>query len=324
MQAVQWLLSGEPWVAYRTRLDILHEHLDSSEVQAAYAEMIEHHKIKNLLEELSNWPGVALKSHKKASHLLHKLVFIVDLGLRVDYPQVAEILKKVMQHTAEEGPFQIVVNLPKHFGGSGEDELSWMLCDAGSTLYASAKLAGTNDPQVLKVADYLAGLVNPDIGWPCAATKTLGRFRGPGKKGDPCPYANLLMIKALLPFGDRYQDQIQFGVRTLINLWDKRYAEKPYLFAMGSGFTKLKAPLVWYDLLHVLEVLSQIPSAREEPAVQEMVHILDQKRDHDGRFKPESIWMDWRGWDFGQKREPSRWLTLLAARILQRFPLASQ
>jgi len=324
MEVVQWLLTGDPWVVYRTRFDILHEHLDSSEVQAAYAEMIGHHKIKNLLEELSNWPGAALKSHKKAGHLLHKLVFIADIGLRVNHPQVAEIQKKVMEHSAEEGPFQIGVNLPKHFGGSGEDELGWMLCDAGSTLYSAATIAGCNDPQVVKAADYLAWLVDDRIGWPCAATKALGHFRGPGKKGDPCHYANLLMIKALLPFGDRYQEQIHFGVRTLINLWDKRYSEKPYLFAMGSGFTKLKAPLVWYDILHVMEVLSQILSARDELAVQEMVQILSKKVDSDGRFKPESIWMDWRGWEFGQKREPSQWLTFLATRILQRFPLVFQ
>jgi hypothetical protein len=88
---------------------------------------------------------------------------------------------------------------------------------------------------------------------------------------------------------------------------------------MGSGFSKLKAPLVWYDIIHVLDVLSQIPSAWDEPAVLEMKKILEEKADTDGRYQPESIWMDWRGWDFGQKREPSPWLTFLATRIMLRF-----
>jgi len=319
MDAIQWLLSADPWVVYRTRLDILSEDQGAPAVQGAYAEMIAHPKIQSLLTDLSEWSGPALKSHKKAGHLLHKLVFIADLGLHMDHPQVAEIMTKVLSKTSEEGPFQIIVNLPKHFGGSGEDELSWMLCDAGSTLYAAAKIAGCDHPMVLRAADYIAGLVDTEFGWPCAATKALGRFRGPGKKGDPCPYANLLMVKALLPFGERYRDQIQLGVNALLSLWEVRKTNKPYLFAMGSGFIKLKAPLVWYDLMHVLDVLTQIPSARNEPALLEMRQILEHKADPEGRFKPESIWMDWRGWDFGQKREPSQWLTLLATRILLRF-----
>jgi len=315
----QWLLSGDPWVVYRTRMDILGEDHESPEVKSVYAEVSANKKIQSLLDELTAWPGAALKSHKKAGHLLHKLVFIADLGLKDDIPHVAKILRKVKHHTADEGPFQIIVNLPKHFGGSGEDELSWMLCDAGSSLYAMARMAGIDDPMVLKSADYLAGLAHDPIGWPCAVTASLGHFRGPGKKGDPCPYANLLMVKALLPFGGRYGEEIQMGVETLLDLWTRRRTVKPYLFAMGSGFTKLKAPLIWYDILHVMEVLSQIPAARKHPAVKEMAHIIRGKADAEGRFTPESIWMDWRGWDFGQKRAPSQWLTFLAVRILNRF-----
>lgn len=323
MELIQWLLDGEPWVEYRTRLDLLGEKQDSSGVQSAYSDMIQHDQIQALLEELSEWPGVALKSHKKAGHLLHKLVFISELGIQPDHPQVALILNKVKANIADEGPFQILVNLPKAFGGSGLDELSWMLCDAGSTLYAIARLTGTDDPSVRQAADYLAGLVREEGGWPCAATASLGKFHGPGKINSPCPYANLLMVKALLPFGDRYAQEIRKGAQVLLDLWGKRSEEKPYLFAMGSDFKKLKAPLVWYDILHVLEVLSQIPDIRDEPAVREMVEIVLAKVDAEGRYQPESIWMDWRDWDFGQKKEPSRWLTFLVTRMLYRFEKAN-
>jgi len=37
------------------------------------------------------------------------------------------------------------------------------------------------------------------------------------------------------------------------------------------------------------------------------------------RFTPESIWLAWKGWDFGQKRQPSAWLTVIARRTLGRF-----
>jgi hypothetical protein len=37
-----------------------------------------------------------------------------------------------------------------------------------------------------------------------------------------------------------------------------------------------------------------------------------------GRFTPESIWVAWKGWNFGQKKEPSWGLTLAAWRVMRR------
>jgi hypothetical protein len=49
-----------------------------------------------------------------------------------------------------------------------------------------------------------------------------------------------------------------------------------------------------------------------------MAVIVKAKADDQSRFAPESIWQAWHEWDFGQKREPSAWLTLIMLRILQR------
>ena len=37
-----------------------------------------------------------------------------------------------------------------------------------------------------------------------------------------------------------------------------------------------------------------------------------------GRFMPESVWAAWKDWDFGQKKVPSRGLTLAAWRVMSR------
>ena len=87
---------------------------------------------------------------------------------------------------------------------------------------------------------------------------------------------------------------------------------------MGTDFAKLKAPLIWYDILHVTEVLTQFEWLRKDKRLGEMVAIVKAKADDQGRFTPESIWQAWREWDFGQKREPSAWLTLIAQRMLER------
>ena len=110
------------------------------------------------------------------------------------------------------------------------------------------------------------------------------------------------------------------GAETLLALWAASRERHPYIFYMGADFRKLKVPFVWYDLLHVLDVLSQYPWLHPDPRLREMAGLLASKADAEGRFTLESVWQPWGVWEFGQKKAPSCWLTLLAHRILRRFP----
>jgi hypothetical protein len=88
------------------------------------------------------------------------------------------------------------MNIPAQYGGTGQEQRAWALCDAPLTVYALVKFGLGNRAAVKAAVDYLAGLLR-DNGWPCAVSKELGKFRGPGRKDDPCPFANLAMLKAL-------------------------------------------------------------------------------------------------------------------------------
>lgn len=309
---IEWLLDGPPWVQYRTRVDLLHQPENDPQVIAARKAIGEHPQVRELLSQLSAWPGTPLKRYNDAGHLLHKLTFLADLGLPTDDHNMRPILELILTHQAQAGPFQILVNIPAHFGGSGQAEWQWMLCDAPSILYALLKFGLAEDPRVRVAAESLARLVREN-GWPCAAASGLGKFRGPGRKDDPCPYANLIMLKALAQSPEwRDSPACRVGAETLLALWSERKKRKPYLFGMGTDFTRLKAPLIWYDMLHILDVLSQFPWLRQDPRLREMAGIVTAKADDQGQFTPASVWMAWKGWDFGQKREPSRWLTLIA------------
>ena len=224
----------------------------------------------------------------------------------------------MLDHQSAEGVFQVKVNIPTHFGGTGKDHFAWMLCDAPSIVYALVKL-GVKDRRVKAAAKYLASLIR-DNGWPCAAAPEVGKFHGPGHRSDPCPYANLITLKALAQTREWHDAEVcHVGAETLLSLWSQRKAQRPYLFAMGTDFAKLKAPLIWYDILHVTEVLTQFEWLCKDRRLREMTAIVEAKADDQGRFTPESIWQAWREWDFGQKREPSAGLTLLAQRMLQRI-----
>lgn len=127
------------------------------------------------------------------------------------------------------------------------------------------------------------------------------------------------MLKALSAFDDLHESPAAHsGVVTLLHLWQESQIQHPYIFYMGTDFRKLKVPFVWYDLMHVLDVLTNYSWVLTDPRLLEMVELLKSKADEQGRFTLESIWTVWKGWDFGQKKVPSRWLTLMAWRIIKR------
>ena len=311
---VQWLLEGPPWVGYRTRLDLLGQAEDDSQVVMARRGMLSDPQVQTLVTELGGWPGSVLSSHKSAGHSLHKLVFLADLGLKVDDPGMGIVVDRILEHRSAEGPLQVLMNIPRHFGGSGLDEWTWALCDAPLLIYALSKFGFGDHAQVRMAAEYLESLVR-DNGWPCAVSKEMGRFRGPGRKDDPCPYANLVMLKALSQSPEGCDSPAsRAGAETLLALWRESAERHPYLFYMGTDFRKLKAPLIWYDILHLVDVLAGFPWLRNDPRLHEMVEVVRAKADAQERFAAESVWSAWKDWEFGQKREPSRWVTLVARR----------
>ena len=319
---IDWLLEGPPWIEYRTRCDLLRQCEEDPQVKSARKSMLENAQVQNLVAELSGWPGKVISSHKSASQSFHKLTFIADLGINASDPGVDTIIGRILKHQSAEGPFQLPMNIPVHYGGTGQDQWAWALCDAPLIVYALAKFGLKDNPAVKAAIDYLAGLINAN-GWPCTVSKELGKFRGPGRKDDPCPFANLAMLKVLSELPEwRDCRACHVGADILLTMWEESMTRHPYMFYMGTDFRKLKAPFVWYDLVHVLNVLSRFPWLRNDARLLEMLAVLKSKMDQQGCFTLESIWTAWNDWEFGQKKTPSRWLTLLAWRIIARFETA--
>jgi len=269
----QWLMEGPAWVQFAVQAELTEDHR-GAELATLRAAMLQDEGIQALVAELQTWPGPPLTSHKSAGHPLHKLAFLAELGLTVRDPGIQPIADAILSQVAVQGPFRVIMNIPVHFGGSGEDQLAWALCDAPLALYALARFGLGEHPAVRKAADFLAGLAREN-GWPCAVSPELGNFRGPGRKGDPCPFANLIMLQALaqLP-GCQDHPAVQAGLEALLSAWAERQERHPYLFYMGTDFCKLKAPLVWYDILHVVDVLTHFPQVRGDARLGEMLAVV--------------------------------------------------
>ena len=316
---VEWLLQGPKWLQFRTRIDLLKQNEDNKEVVNVKRKMLDDTLLHDLITGIQLWPGDALKRHNDAKHLLHKLVFIADLGITKKVKAIESVSKKILDQQSEEGQFQTLLHIPERYGGSGRDELSWMLCDSPLLIYFLAKVGYTEHKQINEAALHLSSFIREN-GWSCDSSSIFSGFRGPGRKDDPCPYATLISLRALAQVNKWKNSKIlRQGTEALLNLWENRKTKKAYLFGMGTDFKKLKAPLIWYDILHVTEVLSHFNWVHKDSRFLEMIDLLKSKIDAEGKCSAESVWRAWNEWDFGQKREPSRWITFLVYRILKRL-----
>jgi hypothetical protein len=104
----------------------------------------------------------------------------------------------------------------------------------------------------------------------------------------------------------------------LLGHWQRQKEVKYYLFGVGSDFRKLKYPFVWYDILHVVEVLSRFPYIHTDPRFQGMLAAITDQADAQGRCTAGSMYQSWKGWSFADKKNPSPWLTVLVQRIQKR------
>jgi hypothetical protein len=317
---IGWLTDcDEPWTRYRTLVDLMGLSEGDRDAQAARAGMLVHPQVRSMIAETATWGSLPLKRHNDAAHPIFKFSTLADFGLRHDDPGMSEGLTALLAHQDAQGPFQSLLNIGPRYGGSGEDTWSWILCDGPTLLYSLLAMGLGGDGRVRRAVDHLQDLV-ADNGWRCSGGPEIGTFRGPGRKADPCPIANVYALKGLALAGDRLDSPAtRTGAEMLLGHWERRQERKMYLFGIGTDFRKLKYPFVWYDVLHVVDVLSCFPFLHSDPRFREMVDAITGQADDNGRYTAGSMYRAWKDWSFADKKNASPWLTFLVLRICARI-----
>ncbi|MCX8129703.1 MAG: hypothetical protein N3I35_06335 [Clostridia bacterium] len=316
MDIVNWLLEGESYVQYAVRKNILKQ--NKNELSELKASVLLDIRIQRYLSDIVDFNATLVTNHKNPDIPIHKLLFLLEVGLDTDVPQIDMAIQQILKNKDENGVPKSMTNIPKHFGGSGEDTLAWSLCDAPLMLYALLKAGMDYDNQVKEGVEHIIALIRTN-GFPCVVSKELGKFRGPGKKDDCCPYATLIILKLLSIVPEYQKSELANSIlNVLLDLWEESQEQHPYMFYMGTDFRKLKAPALWYDIVSVADCLSYFESARKDKRFGEMLDVIESKANSHYQFIPESIYQKCKEWDFGQKKQPSAWLTYLCARLLER------
>lgn len=305
---------SEEWLQYAIHLNILHE--SKEDLLELKYRVLKNEKIKTFLHDITNYHNTLVSNHKNPELPIYKLIFLLDIGLDCSVPEIRIAVSEIMMHKDNNGVYQSLTNIPKHFGGSGEDTFGWCLCDAPLLLHVLLKAGIDYEIHIKKGVDFLSSLFS-DNGFPCVVSSEHGKFRGPGRKDDCCPYATLIMLDLLMDVPEtKYKDAINKLANVLLTLWENSQNSHPYMFYMGTDFRKLKAPSIWYDIVSVVNVLNKCETIRNDKRYIEMLSIIQSKQAKDGFFTPESIYQKLKGWEFGQKKIPSPYLSYLCLKPL--------
>jgi hypothetical protein len=309
---IEWLLEGPPWVVCRTRLDLLGQKPKDRKVLAARGAVAEHPLIAGILrrQDRGGWWGDPGQMHKwwpRKETTFWILPVLADLGLRIDEPHMARAAQYVLGLQLPEGGF-----LGWQSGQAAD-------CHTAILLDPLAQMGLDDDPRIGRAYDWLLRRQRHDGGWWCKRT---GQPGGPRETEPSCPFATLFVLGALARRSRLIRSKAAHRAASfLLHCWEDRgQREYPsHDSQIGSDWEKLKYPFTDYRLLKFLEVLSRFPMAPRDPRVAQMLKLLQSKADDEGRFQPQSIVRVWDDFDFGQKKEPSRWITVLAWGMMERL-----
>jgi len=315
---VDKLLSiSEPWLQYAVTSSALCA--DKENLADLKSAALKDERIRSYLRGVSDFHGMKVSNHKNPDLPIHKLLFLLDAGFDTGVMEVAAAVHQIMEHVDARGVYQSLTNIPASYGGKGEDVYGWCLCDAPLLLLALLKAKIDYQRHVKRGVDHLITLCT-ERGFPCSVSDEHGSFRGPGRKDDCCPYATLIMLNLLSETGEYRNSAVaRIGIDTILSLWENSLIRHPYMFYLGTDFRKLKAPAIWFDIVSVADCLSKFEYAKADARFHEMIGTIKEKQGDDGMFTPESIYQKCKGWDFGQKKTVSPYLSFLCMRTLARI-----
>jgi hypothetical protein len=311
-ELLDWLLTGEPWVVYRTMNDLLNCDEKDERVLAAKLKITQNpfiSRIFNGLNEDGYW-GRPRDIHTwwpRKNTTFWMLPVLADFGFTVEDERIARACEYVFSTQLQSGGFGW--DPPSKPGD----------CHSAIMVESLAKMGLLQDSRMQKAYEWLVGRQRLDGGFWC---KDTGRVGQPREKEPSCAMATMFVLGA---FGQnptlRNSEVARNEVDFLFKCWENRGKVKyaGHDSQVGADWEKLKYPFTDYKILKFMDVLSQFEHARQRLRESEMANILFSKQDDSGRFTPESTVRVWSDFDFGQKEKPSRWITLLALRIKKRI-----
>jgi hypothetical protein len=294
---LDWLLEGPAWLRFAVELQLLGKAPDS-------APAVNDPAIKKLIARLKSADAglPALKTGKvhytEAGKAYWDLYFLADIGLSIKDIGLETEAEQAFHYQTAGGAFVIPPNVKENY-----------LCMSAILLSSLARMGYREDPRMIKYTRAILSTQMPGGGWDCYG-ETMGVL-------ESCPMDDMNCIMLL---GQYEQHRDNPAMRGAIDMLLEHFSMGEHLYGFGTGkrFRSLQYPAVKYGILRVLDALSLFPDAMERATFLNMLNFVRDKAKN-GKYIPEAVEPAYAEFDFGQTKEPSRWITFLINRIEKRF-----
>jgi hypothetical protein len=326
MQALDWLLEPDsPGVRYLALRDLLGRAQDDPELCAARQEAHTQGPIATILAEMNEagyWvePGPGYNPKYRSS--VWAMILLAQLGASAAEDRRIQLAcAYLLDHALTSGGHFTITGAPSGTVDCLQGNLCWALVELGY-----------KDPRLEPAFEWMARTVTGEGVAPAEERQAAVRYYA-GKCGPSfacgannklsCAWGAVKVMNAFSrwPAASRtpvIERAIRQGVDFLFSTdpagaaYPTGYSDKP-----SGNWWKFGFPVFYVtDLLQTVEVLLKLGHG-DDPRLAHALAIVREKQDLQGRWPLEYSYTDKTWVDFGPKKQPNKWVTLRALRVLK-------
>jgi hypothetical protein len=326
--SLPWLLEEEnPGIRYLALRDLFDLSPDDQKLKSA--RRLAHHEgpIAEVLRQMNKegyWVKPGPGYNPKYSSTVWSIILLAQLGASVNEDRrIEQACKYLLDHALTEGG-QFTAIASGAPSGTAD-------CIQGNLLWSMMEV-GYEDPRLKKAYEWMALTVTGDGIAPMQDREAAIRYYA-GKCGPtfacgannklPCAWGG---VKVMLAFSKLPEDQrtplikkaigqgvnFFFSIDPMTAAYPTGYAEKP-----SGNWWKFGFPVFYVtDLLQLAESLVDLGYGKD-PRLSSTLDFIREKQDRDGRWLLEYDYTGKTWIDFGKKKQPNKWVTLRALRVLK-------
>ncbi len=321
---INWLLETEnPSVRYFTLTGLLGESPDSGVARKARAAIMEFGKAPEILSHQNPegyWGDPKRFYTDKYTGTVWQLIILAELGADGRDPRIARACEFILENSQEQEYGGFSTYKSERTGGGLPTYV--VPCLTGNLTWSLIRLGYLNDERVKRAIAWIRKYQRFDDG------------EEPGLKGHPyekyimcwgkhtCHLGAVKALKALAEIPPELRSPetirtISEGVEYFLihHIYKKSHDLKS---VSKPGWLRLGFPLMYQsDILEILEILLKLDV--RDPRMQDAIDILYGKKDSLSRWKMENSFNGKFVADIEKKGQPSKWITLKAARVLKNY-----
>lgn len=325
-QAINWLLEkADPGVRYLALRDLADCSMDDPELRSARDAAHHDGAIPAVLANMNEagyWsePGPGYNPKYRSS--VWSVILLAQLGGAAAHDaRIARACAYLIDHALAPGGQFSTSGSPSGTADCLQGNLSAALIDLGC-----------DDPRLEKAFEWMARSVTGEGVAPASdrtaavryyAGKCAPLFACGANNRLPCAWG---AVKVMLAFGKYAPERrtplieraIQVGIDFLFSVdpadatYPSGYSDKP-----SGNWWKFGFPIFYVtDLLQNVEALAALGCGRD-PRLAHALNVIREKQDANGRWALEYDYTGKTWVDFGAKKQPNKWVTLRALRVLK-------